>query len=118
MGKLKVPQPVLDIEKRLKEDYLKRSEIEQGSQIDQKQLPTDVTSRTKGLNTGYSDEENEDQGIEGWDGFRAQTMEMKDYMCEAERWRKEYEAEKQAKVKRRQKKYQVGWTKSLADHSS
>ncbi|CAD6582293.1 MAG: hypothetical protein ASARMPRED_000922 [Alectoria sarmentosa] len=108
VGKLKVPQPILDIEKRLKEDYLKRSEIEQGSQIDQKQLPTDVTSGTKGLNTGYSDEENEDQGIEGWDGFRAQTMEMKDYMCEAERWRKEYEAEKQAKIKRRQKKYQTG----------
>lgn len=118
VGKLKVPQPILDIEKRLKEDYLKRSEIEQGSRIDQKQLPTDVTSRTKGLDTGYSDEENEDQGIEGWDGFRAQTTEMKDYMCEAERWRKEHEAEKQAKVKRRQKKYQVGWTKSLADHSS
>ena len=80
-GKLKVPQPIADIEKRLREDYRKRLGTEQSPRGEHKEPALDVTWPTTGLTT--------------------------DYACKgvSERsWYKDYEAE-------RQEKYKVGWSR-------
>ena len=87
-GKLKVPQPIMDIEKRLKEDYKKRLGREQRPRGEHKAPAMDATWPTIGLNT--------------------------DYACKGviERsWNKDYEAERQGNVRRRQEKYKVGWSR-------
>lgn len=129
-GKLKVPEPILDIEKRLKEDYQERSGKEQRSRVKQKKHARIAIDRTKSMNTGYSDEGIKSQETEGWEGFRTGAMKMdQPHMFTLPRtegrlavddssWHKEYEAEIQAKVKRRQEKYKVDRTRPLMDQCS
>lgn len=86
MGQLQGSQPILDIEKQLSQDYQKRSGTKQRSQIKKKERAINVISRTKGVDTGYSDEKIEDQGTEGWDSLRAGTIDMEEDIREAGRW--------------------------------
>lgn len=102
-GKLKVPQPILDIEKQLKEDYQKRYGIEQKSRIEQDPLAKKASSRIKSVATGCKEEEVEDQTEDG-DSFPMGDTYM---YTEESSGRKDYEAEQQAKAKTRQEKYKA-----------
>ena len=87
-GKLKVPQPIADIEKRLREDYRKRLGAEQSLRGEHKEPAMDVTWPATFLTT--------------------------DYACKgvSERsWYEDYEVEKRESVRRRQEEYKVGWSR-------
>lgn len=87
-GKLKVPQPMIDTEKRLREDYRKRLGTEQSPRGEQKEPAMDVSQPATGLNTDCAC-----KGVSEWS------------------WYEDYEAERQKTIRRRQEKYKVGWSR-------
>ena len=58
-GTLKVPGPILDIEKRLKEDYHSRSGTEQRSRTEKKEVAGIAASHIRNIDIGCSDQEDE-----------------------------------------------------------
>lgn len=123
-GKLKVPRPILDIEKRLKDDYNKKSGTTQRFRIEKKEVAPIAPSHIRGIDIGYSDQETEDKETESWYSFHAGDINAESDMCEREplvggklaveesSWVKEYETERRAKIQRRQDKYKVGRIKT------
>lgn len=66
----------------------------------------------KSVATGCKEEDVDEQSGY-WDSFSAGDIYMED-----SGWRKDYEAEEQARARRKREKYKVGSTKLLADGSS
>ena len=88
-GKLKVPRPILDIEKRFKEDYHKRSGQDRRSRTRKKEVPTVASNHNRGFDIGYigyTDQEIEGKEADRWDSFRAGDIDAKSHMWEGDTW--------------------------------